>query len=698
LDIVTTATRTAWFVKEINMSRFRRHLHGMRRRTPGAGSLLVILLAVAALLISGPALLAQDGSQPDVQPPQQEQAGSHVYLPSVAGGAALEAGAIIPGQFIVVLKQPSERSGLGAAATTDALAASLSAAVKGDVLFVYDAAIYGFAVRVPAETSQLAASSLAADPNVAYVEPDRVARAIETNDTQTGATWGLDRIDQRDLPLNSTYTFANRGAGVHAYIIDTGVRPTHSQFTGRVGNGYTAINDGRGSADCNGHGTHVAGTVGGSTHGVAKQVTLHAVRVLDCAGSGSNSGVIAGVNWVAANHVKPAVANMSLGGGASSALDSAVSNSIAAGVTYAVAAGNENQNACNVSPARTAAALTVGATTSTDARSSFSNFGTCVDIFAPGSSITSAWYTTDLATNTISGTSMASPHVAGAAALYLAANPNASPSQVAQALTGSATANKVTNPGTGSPNRLLFVGFIGGTPGPTATPTATRPPATATPVRTPAPTATPAPSTCTNLLRNPGFESGRVNWTESSTNGFALICTAAGCNNSLTPRTGSYYAWLAGADSETSQISQSVTLPAGQKATLSFWHRITSSDSCGYDYGYVRVSSNGVTTNVKTYNLCTTTQTTGWVNTKIDLSSYAGRTITLSFRATTDVSMESSLYVDDTRLVSGNTCVVTSEEAGEGAVENPAQDSGEDITPSQQPKPDVPAGVSESRR
>ncbi len=673
------------------MSRFRQHVRRMQGWNRSAGGLLVVLLAVAALLISGPVLLAQDGSQPDVQPPQQDQAGSQVYLPSVAGGTALEAGTIIPGQFIVVLKQPAERSAAGVAATIEALAVSLSAAVKGDVLYVYDSALYGFAVRVPPETAQVAASSLAADPNVDYVEPDRVARTIETNDTQTGATWGLDRIDQRNLPLSTTYTFANRGVGVHAYVIDTGIRPTHSQFTGRVGNGYTAINDGRGSADCNGHGTHVAGTVGGTTHGVAKQVTLHAVRVLDCNGSGTNAGVIAGVNWVAANHVKPAVANMSLGGGASSALDTAVNNSIAAGVTYAVAAGNENQNACNVSPARTAAALTVGSTTSTDARSSFSNFGTCVDIFAPGSSITSAWHTGDTTTNTISGTSMASPHVAGAAALYLSANRSATPSQVAQALTGNATTNKVTNPGTGSPNRLLFVGFIGGTPGPT--PTATRPAATATPVRTP----TPTPSACANLLRNPGFESGRVNWTESSSSSYSLICTPAGCGSSVPARTGSYYAWLGGADGEVSQVSQSIALPAGQKATLSFWHRIVSSDACGYDYGYVRVTSNGVTTNVKTYSLCSANQTSGWVNTKLDLSSYAGRTITVSFRATTDSSLESSLYVDDTKLVSGNTCVVTSEEA-DGAIENPAQDGGEDIAPNQQPKPDMPAGVSEPRK
>ena len=207
-------------------------------------------------------------------------------------------------------------------------------------------------------------------------------------------------------------------------MIDTGIRASHQEFAGRIGNGFTAITDGQGTNDCNGHGTHVAGTTGGTTYGVAKQVTLHPVRVLSCSGSGSNSGVIAGVDWVTANHVKPAVANMSLGGGVSTALDNAVQNSIAAGVSYAVAAGNSNANACNYSPARAANAVTVGSTTSSDARSSFSNFGTCVDLFAPGSSITSAWYTSNTATNTISGTSMASPHVAGALALYLHDEPD----------------------------------------------------------------------------------------------------------------------------------------------------------------------------------------------------------------------------------------------------------------------------------
>jgi subtilisin-like proprotein convertase family protein len=249
---------------------------------------------------------------------------------------------------------------------------------------------------------------------------------------------------------------------VNAYIVDTGIRRTHTNFGGRAFAGFDAFNDGQNSNDCNGHGTHVAGTVGSTTYGLAKGARLYAVRVLNCQGSGTNEGVIAGVEWVTSNHVKPAVANMSLGGGASQALDDAVRASIAAGVTYALAAGNENANACNGSPSRVAEAITVGSTTNTDARSSFSNWGTCVDIFAPGTNITSLWMNSDAATSTISGTSMASPHVAGAAVLYLAANPTANPQAVRDALVNASTANKVTNPGTGSPNRLLYTGFIGG--------------------------------------------------------------------------------------------------------------------------------------------------------------------------------------------------------------------------------------------
>jgi serine protease len=282
--------------------------------------------------------------------------------------------------------------------------------------------------------------------------------------SQPNATWGLDRIDQRNLPLNATYNYDTNAVNVDVYIIDTGIRAAHVEFGGRVTNGYTAVSDGNGTNDCNGHGTHVAATVGGSIYGVAKSVELHPVRVLGCNGSGSTSGVIAGVNWVAANHSTPAVANMSLGGGASTALDDAVRSAIASGVTFAIAAGNSNANACNSSPARVAEALTVGSTTSTDARSSFSNFGLCLDLFAPGSSITSAWHTSNTATNTISGTSMAAPHVAGVAALYLAVNPSASPSAVHAAVVNNATPNKVTGAGSGSPNRLLYSLFSAAPP------------------------------------------------------------------------------------------------------------------------------------------------------------------------------------------------------------------------------------------
>ncbi|MEP0773253.1 MAG: S8 family serine peptidase [Acidobacteriota bacterium] len=365
----------------------------------------------------------------------------------------------VSGQYIVVLKDSAARGpneSFWAGRPVADVAQEMALLYTAELRQVYQHALKGFAVRMTREQAE----ALAKDPRVAYVEEDGVVHAIAT---QNNATWGLDRIDQRDLPLSTTYTYNTTASNVRAYIIDTGIRSTHNEFGGRVLGGYTAISDGRGYEDCNGHGTHVAGTVGGATYGVAKEVKLYAVRVLDCNGSGTNSGVIAGVDWVTANHIKPAVANMSLGGGASSALDTAVTNSINAGVFYAVAAGNDNKDACNYSPARVAAAMTVGSTTSSDARSSFSNYGTCVNIFAPGSSITSAWYTSNTATNTISGTSMASPHVAGVGALYLAGNTSASPSTVFNALRDNATQNKLTGIGTGSPNRLLY-SLIGSTP------------------------------------------------------------------------------------------------------------------------------------------------------------------------------------------------------------------------------------------
>ena len=365
--------------------------------------------------------------------------------------AAGDAGQPIRDAYIVVFNDD--------VADAPGLAQRLAASQGTAVRYTYVHALKGFAAPMSAQ----AAAALARNPNVAYVEQDQ---EMVASTTQSGATWGIDRIDQANLPLNQLYSYTNTGVGVTAYIIDTGIRYTHTEFGGRAVRGYDAVTTNGDAADCNGHGTHVSGTVGGATYGVAKGVRLVAVRVLNCRGSGSNSGVIAGIDWVTGNHVgtAPAVANMSLGGGASTAIDNAVKNSIADGVTYAIAAGNGNffgiaQNACNYSPARVPEALTVGATTSTDAKASYSNYGTCVDLFAPGSGITSAWYRSDTQTNTISGTSMATPHVAGVAALYLQGNPGATPSTVAAAITGGATVGKVTSPGAGSPNRLLFTAY-----------------------------------------------------------------------------------------------------------------------------------------------------------------------------------------------------------------------------------------------
>ncbi len=357
----------------------------------------------------------------------------------------------IPGKYIVVLKDRP----------ADALSAAREVrALGGDVSHRYTNTVSGFS----AELSAAAVQTLRRNPSVAWIESDQ---RIQLTQTQTNPTWGLDRIDQRNRPLNDSYVYNSTGFGVKAYIIDTGIRLSHNQFGSRAVSGYDAV-DGGPATDCDGHGTHVAGTVGGSTYGVAKAVTLVAVRVLDCNGEGTVGGVIAGVDWVTSNHSagQPAVANMSLGGGYSSALDWAVEDSISDGITYVVAAGNDTDDACWYSPAGVPAAITVGATTTADARRSTSNYGTCLDIFAPGSDITSAWYSSNTATNTISGTSMASPHVAGVAALYLQGNPTASPATVRSAIVNNATTGVVSNAGSGSPNRLLYSRVGGSTPPP----------------------------------------------------------------------------------------------------------------------------------------------------------------------------------------------------------------------------------------
>ena len=351
----------------------------------------------------------------------------------------------IEGQYIVVLKQ---------GASTPDTHAQRARQRGGRVHHVYSRAVRGFAASLTPQQLE----EMRNDPDVELIEQDHTVSIAEM---QAQATWGLDRVDQVDRPLDTVYNYTLTGQGVYAFILDTGILSTHSEFTGRMGTGYTVIADGKGTEDCNGHGTHVAGTVGGTTWGVAKQVTLVPVRVLGCTGSGSWSGVIAGIDWVANGALRPAVINMSLGGGKSTSLNAAVEGAIAKGVTVVVAAGNNGAIACNYSPASAPSAITVGATTSADSRATYSNYGSCVDIFAPGSSITSAWYTGATATNTINGTSMATPHVAGAAALVLQANPGATPLAVTTFLKANASAGKVASAGVGSPNLLLYAAATG---------------------------------------------------------------------------------------------------------------------------------------------------------------------------------------------------------------------------------------------
>ncbi|GKQ36306.1 S8 family peptidase [Streptomyces sp. A012304] len=365
-----------------------------------------------------------------------------------AEGRVLAAGSptAVKDSYIVTLKQDA---GFAASSTTGK---DLIKEYGGTVKKTFGAALNGYTATLSATEAR----RLAADPAVATVEQDQTVRLADT--TQSSAPWGLDRVDQTSLPLSGTYTYPDSaGGGVTAYVIDTGVRITHSQLSGRAVNGYDAVDGDNVAQDGNGHGTHVATTIAGTTYGVAKKAKIVAVRVLNNAGSGTTAGVIAGIDWVTANHSGPSVANMSLGGGASTTLDAAVRRSIASGVTYAVAAGNSSTTASSSSPARVGEAITVGATTSTDAKASYSNYGSALDIFAPGSSITAGWHTSDTATNTISGTSMATPHVAGAAAIYLANHTSATPAQVATALINGATTGKVTSAGSGSPNRLLKI-------------------------------------------------------------------------------------------------------------------------------------------------------------------------------------------------------------------------------------------------
>jgi subtilisin family serine protease len=593
----------------------------------------------------------------------------------------------VPGSYIVILKD-----GVTARSLTPQTASALTQQYGGSVRSTWTAALHGFS----ASMSDAQARRLAADPRVSYVQADAEVHAL---DTQTNPpSWGLDRIDQRNLPLDNSYTFNTTASNVHAYIIDTGIRITHTTFGGRATWGHNSVDTN--NTDCHGHGTHVAGTVGGSQYGVAKGVSLVAVKVLNCAGSGTTAQVADGINWVAGNAIHPAVANMSLGGGADPTLDSAVTNAVNTGVTFAIASGNSNADACNFSPARVPSAITVNATDINDARASFSNFGTCTDIFAPGVNITSAWMTSDTATNTISGTSMATPHVTGAAALWLAAHPGDTPAQVTTGLVNASTPNKVTNPGSGSPNRLLFTLFgaptgvsvtnpgsrsgtvgtaitsftvtaTGGTPPYTWSATGLPPgisigsttgtisgtPTTAGTFTTTV-TATDtvgasgsAPFTFTisptgggcaspgQKLGNPGFEVGSAPWTATA----GVIGAFAG----QSAHSGTRFAWLDGyGTNHTDTLSQSVTIPAGCAATLTFWLHIDTAEAPGTAFDRLTVTLGGTTLATFT-NL---NSAAGYTLRTVNVSAFAGQTATLTFRGVEDVSLQTSFVVDDTAL------------------------------------------------
>ncbi|KAA1425674.1 S8 family peptidase [Nocardioides antri] len=552
-------------------------------------------LAAGALVAGGLAALSHDPAvgAPDVR--------HDLGRATSADGSVSR---VIQGQYIVVMKDNAS-----VAATRDARRDAVQHG--GDILFDYSAALDGFAARLPDRALQ----ALENNPRVAYVEADRTVTALGD---QYDPPWGLDRIDQRARPLNRSYHYDRTGAGVNAYIIDSGIRRTHAQFGTRASHGFSSIPDGNGSLDCNGHGTHVAGTVGAAKYGVAKAVRLVAVRVLDCEGSGSFAGVIAGIDWVTGDHDpgEPAVANMSLGGGFSSAVNDAVANSIADGVSYVVAAGNSNVDACTASPASAPDALTVGATTYNDARASYSNWGTCLDLFAPGSQVLSTYAVSNSSVHIENGTSMASPHVAGVVATYLQQFPNASPATTANAIRNSATPNRVTGIGTGSPNKLLYSKFSS---------TITSPP----------------PPASTNKVAQPGFESGPGIWQGQE---WTIDCDAG----PPPPRSGLCHAVLGDEGfSSTEQLSQrGIVVPAGSPV-LQFYTRITTDEfgTTPFDRLQVRVVAGGTSTTVMT--LSNANASAGYVLRSASMAAFAGQTVELRFVGVEDWAVATAFLIDD---------------------------------------------------
>lgn len=515
----------------------------------------------------------------------------------------------VPGSYLVVLTDSAVAS-----RGVEAQAAALVNRYGGDIGFVYDAAINGFSVTM----SEADARRLAAHPAVEYVEQDMKVQLADTQNNPP--SWGLDRIDQRNLPLDNVYEFPTTASNTNVYILDTGVRLTHNDFGGRAFTGFDAITSGGSASDCHGHGTHVAGTAAGNSFGVAKGARIFAVRVLSCTGSGTTSQIVAGINWVTNNHISPAVANMSLGGaGTNTTMNNAVANSINAGVTYAIAAGNSNSDACNFSPALVPAAITVGATQIDDQRASFSNWGSCLDIFAPGVSITSAWVSSDSATNTISGTSMAAPHVAGAALLILSANPSFSPAQVRDQMVNDSTTGVVGNP-TGSPNRLLFVvNDGGGDPPPPPPPGGT--------------IYQDSFETSTGWIRTGSATTGifeRAAPQATSYNGIPLQLSSIP-DGSLVAVTGGSAGSSVGANDVdgggTVITSPSISLPTSGDLDLVYeWYFAHLDNATSADFFRVSIISGG-TTVVHNVSGSGTNRAASWSTATIDLNSFAGQSI-----------------------------------------------------------------------
>ncbi len=378
--------------------------------------------------------------------------------PEIVGADSASA---VEGEYLVVLKP---QAALGAA---EDIASALTDAVGGEIRDVFNTVIDGYSATL----SEDEALAIAADERVDHVEQVQMLHAI--GEQVNPPSWGTDRVDQRDLPLDGRYTYPDAaGAGVNLYVVDTGIRQTHAEFAGRIRPGFDAATAGGNASDCNGHGTHVAGTAAGTSYGIAKKATVYPVRVLDCKGDGLSTTILAGIEWVAENAVKPAVVNYSVGCRTACSLpsiDAAVKRVVASGITWVSAAGNSNDDACRYSPQLVPETIVVGNTTRVDGKALTSSYGSCLDLWAPGTDILSSWYTGDTAAATATGTSMASPQVAGTAVLYVSANPIATPAQVQAAIVDNATPGKVTGLDAASPNRLLYTGFLNGTTTPTPT-------------------------------------------------------------------------------------------------------------------------------------------------------------------------------------------------------------------------------------